>query len=110
MNFSETYIWVSIRPYPALNITSPTSFSPPGQSKTPWTGFSLTLAVSWMLLLAFSDPSRVADDSVDKEAARADQAAETEVFVGLFSSSLEGPVERWNWQTEFLAKVSTTNE
>ena len=96
--------------YPALNTPSPTSFSPTGQTKAPLTGFSLTLAVSWMLLLAFNAPSGVADDSVEKETARTDQAAETEVFAGLYSSSLEGPLMRWSWQTELLAKVSTTNE
>ena len=81
-----------------------------GQPRVPWTGFSLTLAVSWMLLLAFSTPSGVANGSVEEEAARADQAAETEALTSLYSSSLEGPLERWNWQTELLAKVSTTNE
>jgi hypothetical protein len=110
VNFSETSIWASLRLYPALNTPSQTSFSPTGQIRVPWTGFSLTLAVSWMLLLAFSAPSGVAEDSVEEEAARAERAAGTEVPAVLYSSSLEGPPDLWSWQTELLAKVSTTNE
>jgi len=62
-----------------------------------------------MLLLAFSAPSGVADDSVEQEAARADHAG-TEVLADLYSSTLEGPLKRWSWQTPLLVTVSTTNE
>ena len=93
-----------------MNTPSTTSFSATDQTGVPWTGFSLTLAVSWMLLLAFSAPRLPADGSMEQEAASAPHAAELRVLTGLNSASLEPTLERWNWQTGLLAKASTRSD
>jgi len=95
---------------PALSTPSPTSFSSAEQTKLPWTGFSLTLAVSWMLLLSFSAPSEDAVELEDQETAKTDQPADFGSFAGLYTSAIELPLERWTWQAELLASTSAVSK
>lgn len=94
--------------YPALNTPSPTSFSSKAQGTLPWTGFSLTFAVSWMLLLAFSKPSTEA--SPEQVTAKTDLATEIELLNGLYASTLGLPLARWPWQAALLGRAATTTK
>ena len=110
MHFSETYLWPLPEAYPALNTPSPTSFSPSAQATVPWTGFSLTIAVSWMLLLAFRAPTGEMEGSVELVSANTDQAAELKFFNGIYISTLGLPLAHWAWQASLLGEATPSTK
>ncbi len=87
---SETYLGLPLGPKFTVNTpSSPTLYSSTRQLEVPWTGFSLTLAVSLMLFLAFgtsaptSPEPQEPQDLQEPQAARGYTSFEASLLTGL---------------------------
>lgn len=86
-SISETYLGLPLGPKLTVNTpSSPTLYGSTRQLEVPWTGFSLTLAVSLMLFLAFGTSAPTSPEPQDlqePQAARGYTTFEARLLTGL---------------------------
>ena len=66
-----------------MNTPSYSPYGPVSRTDVPWTGLSLTLAISWMLLLAFRGPSSSSPEILVPQTTRIHKALEVSLLTSL---------------------------
>lgn len=105
---SESSLW-ALQASSTVNTPSYTPYSPLSRTDVPWTGLSLTLAVSWMLLLAFGYPSTSSSEILAPQTTRIHKVLEMSLLTSLRIVAHQATSLKKRGYTEALAQAPASD-
>lgn len=84
---------------------SPTPFSPKRPPEAPWTNISLSLAVSWMLLLAFGPKAPSSREVSELGHSQLNGTVEVGLMAGMYIAAHHVLDKNSRWQAGALVQV-----